>query len=164
MLEINLVTKQEAGAISLLAKPIWEEHYIPIIGSAQVEYMLEKFQSESAIQEQIEQGYQYYLVIQDEQPVGYFSVQPRSNTLFLSKFYLDQSTRGKGFGRQMLTFVESLARQSAANKIELTVNKFNPAYEAYLKMGFENIEAIQIDIGNGYIMDDYRMNKIISPE
>jgi hypothetical protein len=32
---------------------------------------------------------------------------------------------------------------------------------AYQKIGFEIIEELVIDIGNGFIMDDYKMEKSI---
>ena len=44
--EIIRVTDQhEIAAVSALAEEIWRQHFIPIIGEAQVKYMLAKFQS-----------------------------------------------------------------------------------------------------------------------
>ena len=46
----------------------------------------------------------------------------------------------------------------------LTVNKDNAGAIAwYTRMGFKNAGAIVQDIGAGYVMDDYRMEKSISP-
>lgn len=46
-------------------------------------------------------------------------------------------------------------------KISLNVNRFNPAYHFYLKSGFTVVFEEQIPIGNGWIMDDFRMEKAL---
>ncbi|MCW8877691.1 MAG: GNAT family N-acetyltransferase [Kangiellaceae bacterium] len=157
MLQFILAKPQDSQKIADLAKPIWEEHYTPIIGAEQVKYMLDKFQSAAAVEEQIDSGYQYYLVKNEHQCIGYIALEKRNTTLFISKFYLSSEFRGKGLAKLMLARIFNIATQLNCDSLELTVNKFNPAYKAYLKLGFENIESIQIDIGNGFIMDDYRM-------
>ena len=46
----------------------------------------------------------------------------------------------------------------------LTVNKGNDlGIRAYLGTGFRTIDAVETDIGNGFIMDDYIMEKRIEP-
>lgn len=157
MPQIKPATQADARQIADIARPIWEEHYTPIIGKAQVEYMLEKFQSEQAVSQQIKQGFSYSIVEVESELAGYLSTEKRNSTLFLSKFYLSSKFRGKGIAKQMLRFVIDQAKSLDCKIIELTVNKFNPAYQVYLKLGFKNIDSIQIDIGEGYIMDDYRM-------
>jgi len=42
-----------------LAREIWTDHYVPIIGQAQVDYMLDTFQREEAIAAQLAGGYEY---------------------------------------------------------------------------------------------------------
>lgn len=59
--------------VARLGDEIWREHYVPIIGEAQVNYMLDKFQSPRAIASQIKEGASYYLVYMNEKAVGYFS-------------------------------------------------------------------------------------------
>jgi len=159
MTEFRIATTADGQLIEEIAAPIWREHYTPIIGSEQVEYMLNKFQSESAVIEQIENGYTYTLVTVDGNYAGYISTEYRDDTLFLSKFYLSADYRGRGIARDMLNHVDQLAAEKNCHQIELTVNKYNSAYQIYLKLGFETIESIVMDIGGGYVMDDYRMVK-----
>ena len=153
-----------------LASIIWHEHYDAIIGDKQVDYMLEKFQNEKAIAEQQTEGYQYFAAYENSslehsdkavnQLMGYFSIKEKeNNSLFISKFYLSSKARGKGYGRKMLEFIESKARESNKISLDLTVNKFNNAYKVYLKLGFEKVGDAQFDIGGGYIMDDYLLTK-----
>ena len=147
-----------------LAKEIWRQHYIPIIGKDQVEYMLEKFQSKQAIYEQIQNGFIYYLVKLDDDYLGYLSILPKdeSGELFLSKIYISIEQRGKGYGKKAMDFIENLARRRSLSRITLTVNKHNSgAIKAYQKMGFRIVDSIAQDIGGGFIMDDYGMEKIL---
>ena len=68
--EIEIIRVDDQRLIKtvvLLAKEIWREHFTAIIGKAQVDYMLKKFQSEEAVREQIEnEGFLYYLLRQDD--------------------------------------------------------------------------------------------------
>ncbi len=75
--------------------------------------------------------------------------------MYLSKFYLYSTERGKGFGREILRFLMSVALESGVHAIELNVNKENPTIAVYEKMGFRRIRAEKNDIGHGYYMDDY---------
>lgn len=154
--------------IEALAKTIWTRHYTPIIGPAQVRYMLEKFQSRKAIRRQIkEEGIHYFLIQKgSEKPVGYLAVQPEKNPgeLFLSKFYLLRQERGKGYGKKALRFIEAFGRKRELKKIRLVVNKKNAdSLAAYLKMGFQKSGEIVTDVGEGFVMDDFILEKEILP-
>ena len=163
MLEITRVTTPEQIAdVASLAREIWTEHYLPIIGRGQVEYMLEKFQSAEAIAEQTARGYEYHLATSGGRHVGYIAVVPDSegDFLHLSKIYVAKSARGHGIGRRMLERVEDECRRRGLKGVWLTVNKNNAGSLAwYGRMGFENVGPIRIDIGGGYVMDDYKMEK-----
>ena len=149
---------EEITTVARLADKIWKEHYTPIIGSDQVNYMLEHFQSSKAIARQIELGYRYFLLETRDSTVGYFSVERREESLFLSKLYLLDQLRGKGLGRIMMTHIKKLAQRSGLKQIELTVNRHNhTAIGFYRAEGFEIVDTLVQDIGNGYVMDDYRM-------
>jgi ribosomal protein S18 acetylase RimI-like enzyme len=61
-----------------------------------------------------------------------------------------------------MTFIEDLARERGIEQLWLTVNKGNPAVHAYERLGFRVAAAIVMDIGNGFFMDDFRMEKVLS--
>lgn len=161
MIEIKAaVNITDFKIISELAAKIWTEHYTKIIGAAQVEYMVNKFQSITAIENQVEEGFKYYLVYADEIPVGYMSFIQKENSLFLSKIYVLNSARGKGIGKTMIEFLQQKAVELKLQSISLTVNKNNTtAINAYEKMGFDKIDTLVMDIGNGFVMDDFKMVK-----
>lgn len=153
-------TSTHFSDIADLAKHIWEEHYTPIIGKEQVDYMVGKFQTSEAMQKQASEGYIYFLIVFENEQVGYLSIKKNESDLFLSKIYVQKEFRGRKIGKSALEFVESKAKEFNCNSVSLTVNKNNTnSIKAYEKVGFEKNEAIVMDIGNGFVMDDYRMVK-----
>jgi len=141
---------------------IWREHYTPIIGLAQVEYMLDHFQSITAIKKQIAEGVRYYLVENEDENVGYLSFYPKEESLFISKIYVLSNQRGKGLGKAAIGFIENNATDLGLDTLRLTVNKFNTnSITSYEKMGFFKTESVVIDIGGGFVMDDYVMEKAL---
>jgi len=151
---------KELMQIEEMASIIWYDHYTPIIGTEQVRYMLDKFQSVASMTDQIKNGYQYFLILEDETQVGYLSFIKREEELFLSKVYILKELRGQGTGKKAFEFIEAQAKKHQCQKIGLTVNRNNfNSIKAYEKSGFQNIGAIIQDIGQGYVMDDYIMEK-----
>jgi len=158
--------KPEIEELVVLIHEIWREYYTPLIGAEQVEYMLEKFQSVDAITRQIaEENYRYYCVFCDGEPAGYYAAKPSGDDrVFLSKLYVAAKFRGRGLGKQMLQHLIDAARAdgvTSATTIWLTVNKHNRSIDIYLNLGFVITEEIVTDIGNGFVMDDYVMEKKI---
>jgi len=86
--------------IETLADTIWREHYIPIVGKLQIDYMLGKYQSAKAIKTQIENGFEYFVLHLDNTAVGYISIQAEQEVLFLSKIYVLKHYRRKKIATQ----------------------------------------------------------------
>ncbi len=156
--------KKEILIVAALANEIWNDHFVPIIGKKQVDYMLDRFQSEGAITAQINEGFEYYLLGVDNNNAGYIGLvpDPAESSLMISKIYIKKSCRGIGVGNEALDFIEKICRQHSLNKIFLTVNKNNlKTIQWYADNGFIKVDSVVKDIGNGYVMDDYIMEKII---
>jgi RimJ/RimL family protein N-acetyltransferase len=149
--------------VESLAKTIWSEYYTPIIGKPQVEYMLENFQSKKAIRRQLrKEHFLYYLLRKEREYIGYIGIVPdrRRGELFLSKIYVVAGERKKGYGTESLAFIERVAQEMELRKISLTVNKNNiGSIRAYQDLGFKKVAACKTDIGSGFVMDDYVMEK-----
>ena len=154
-------TKKQFADIAQLADVIWREHYIPIIGLEQVDYMVKNYQSAEAMYAQFIDGYHYFMIYYNDQFVGYISIKKEDETLFLSKIYVSKEYRGKKIGKSALNFIEEKAIEMHCKSIRLGVNRFNvSAIAAYKAMGFKIIGEMITDIGNGFIMDDYKMEKL----
>ncbi len=145
-----------------LAHEIWNEHFPSVITQAQIDYMVATFQGTHAISQQILKGMRYYLMRLNTEYAGYFAIQPEEDDkkLFLSKLYVKKSFRGQGLAGTALDFVERQCRDMDLHTIRLTVNKKNTGPIAvYEHKGFKITQAIVTDIGHGFVMDDYVMEK-----
>lgn len=150
-------TDSEIQDIAILANEIWHQHFIPIIGEAQVEYMVEKFQSYPAIKSQIENdGYEYYQIFSGHTMAGYTGIHQENNALFLSKLYIKKDFRGQHLATKALGFLIQLCKERGLGKIWLTCNKYNSnTLAVYDHLGFVITDEQVADIGNGFVMDDY---------
>lgn len=160
---IPVKTEEQRRELAALANEIWNQHFVPIIGQAQVDYMLQKFQCYEAMTDQMEnQGYEYFFSCYNGRNVGYTAIQREEDALFLSKLYLRRAYRGRKLAKQVLEFLTVLCRENGLKKIWLTVNRHNAnTIAVYQKSGFQVVREAVSDIGNGFVMDDYIMEKII---
>ncbi|MCR2808071.1 GNAT family N-acetyltransferase [Paenibacillus soyae] len=154
---------EEIMELARMAAEIWREYYVSIISKEQIEYMIGQYQSGSAIANQIQhQGYEYYFIQENGRAVGYLSVKQEQGKLFLSKFYVRREHRGRGYASQAMAFLEQLCRERSLSHIWLTVNRHNESSIAvYDKKGFRTLREQIAEIGNGYVMDDFVMEKAI---
>ncbi len=151
---------REVKKVARLAREIWWEHYVPVIGRSQVDYMLEKFQSVEAITTQIESGYEYYILLLDEEAVGYLALVPNQSdkSMMVSKIYVKSEYRGQGCGTRLLEFTRKTARERDIERLWLRVNKHNEStIDWYKNKGFTIKKEDRKDIGAGFYMDDYIM-------
>lgn len=162
-----LSVKDNDGIVKLatLAANIWKECFAELLQTEQIDYMLDKFQSERAVTDQIKnQDYEYYFIVGESgNIVGYTAIKPEPDYLFMSKLYLINIERGKGYAKGALDFIINRARALSKSIIRLTVNKQNQrAINAYKKAGFTVYGTQCADIGGGWIMDDYLMEYVIN--
>ena len=162
-------TPDDRARLAALADEIWHEYWPALIGEAQTDYMVERFQSLAAIERDMaEHAYEYWFLQaeDDGRIVGYTGghVEVQTNRFFISKIYLLAEERGRGFAKETVRFYEGLCRERNLEAMYLTVNKGNElGIRAYLGTGFRTIDAVETDIGNGFIMDDYIMEKRTEP-
>lgn len=156
-------TQQDIARIAQLADEIWHQHYASILGAEQIDYMVAKFQSVPAIEKQRnEEGYHYLLLQWEGQDAGFCGYNINDGALFLSKLYIRQAYRRKGIARQVLQTLVDKAQQAHADKIWLTVNRYNQGSVAtYRALGFQTVRTDVTEIGHGFVMDDFIMEKHI---
>lgn len=144
--------------VAVVAAEIWRQYYTPLLGEAQVEYMLSAFQSEKAICDSILTGTRYFLIECEKQIAGYFAYSCEKDAIFLSKLYLKAEYRKKGLSREVIEYLKGVKQELQKSKLYLTVNKQNaPSIAAYRALGFEISSSVNTDIGSGFFMDDYIM-------
>lgn len=162
---ITEATINDAYAIQQLAEAVWWPTYSPILSEDQIKYMLSKMYDIDTIKEQISTQSQYYLLLYaDDILTGFAAYSPREENAAvykLHKLYCLTTTKGKGYGKLLLQAVETKVKESGNNTLELNVNRYNPALTFYERMGFAIAYTEDIEIGNGYQMNDYVMRKIL---
>ncbi|MET0391505.1 MAG: GNAT family N-acetyltransferase [Chitinophagaceae bacterium] len=137
---------------------IWPHTYGSILSGEQISYMLEKMYSERSLTGQMEQQHEFVILYDGVQPIGFASVGLQEPGVFrLHKLYVLPEYQGKGAGRFALQELAKAARRRGGRSLLLNVNRHNKALNFYEKNGFAVIREEDIDIGNGYFMNDYVM-------
>ncbi len=150
-----------------LAGSIWHSHYANIVSTAQIDYMLAGRFKPDKLRAYLNADDRWMLLLRlAGRPIGYCSYSRTSTPgeMKLEQLYLLQEFRGKGLGGFMLRHVEAQARKLGLSVLMLQVNKQNTdAIAVYRKAGFIVREEAVFDIGNGFFMDDYVMEKHLLP-
>ncbi|MBN1831711.1 MAG: GNAT family N-acetyltransferase [Deltaproteobacteria bacterium] len=158
----KIESENDVDTLVPIAHEIWSDHFKTMFDSEALPRLIEGSQSKKAILSQIEDGYQYFFISQDDRKIGYFAykIDHSKNELFLSKIYVYSDQRGKGVGRKVLNHLEKLSHDVGVGKIVLTVNHRNTnSIKAYEKWGFANLGRINRQFENGLVLEDIRMEK-----
>ena len=164
MSEIRNAEIDDLETIRELAYKIWPSAYEEILGKVQLHYMLDKIYSLSSLQHQFTiLKHQFIMMVEDDTPIGFasFSAHEDLKVFHLHKIYVLPSEQGKNFGKQVLDYIISAIKTAGATSLQLSVNRFNKALHFYEKQGFKIIREEDIDIGEGFFMNDYVMEKKI---
>ena len=163
-MKLTALKTEQLPIVIDLTKKIWPVAYGEILSKAQLDYMIDKFYNETALRELMQKGHVFYVAQDDNgKDVGFVSYEINSepNKTKIHKIYVLPETQGTGLGRQFFELVKEKAIENQQNAIFLNVNKYNNAIHFYTKLGFTKVKDEVIDIGNGYVMDDYVMEVTI---
>jgi diamine N-acetyltransferase len=160
-LTIRNATEKDLPLIRTLARQVWPQTYEKLLSRKQISYMMKLIYSEASLAKQMADGHQFLLVYNAAIPVGFASFSETSPTVFkLEKIYLLQNQQGRGAGRFTIEQVIAAIQPQGATALQLNVNRHNnKAKIFYEKIGFTVISEVKIDIGSGFYMDDYVMEK-----
>lgn len=162
MVEIIKALIEDWSTIRKIAHQTWPSTYGGILSEIQLEYMLTKFYSDQALIENISKGHQFILVKNDDNYFGFASYEHnylQKQCTRIHKIYILPETQSRGFGKLLLQFIEKSAIENHSFIISLNVNRFNSALKFYQKMDFKIVGDKDIKIGNGYLMEDFIMEK-----
>ena len=155
--------RQDLPVITLLAPEIWQDAYCKILSQEQIIYMLEMMYAPAKLQADFDNGVKFRLLDYQGRHIGFFAFFECGDdrtTIKLDKLYLHREFHGKGIGSLVLDHLTKCAADAGYAKIKLNVNKANAkAIRSYSRNGFKKKESRKIDIGNGFFMDDYIMEK-----
>lgn len=164
MTEIVIATQQDYKIIDSLAKIIWPHTYNKILSQEQSDYMYDMMYSASAYNEQLALKNHHYLLARNgKNYLGFAAYELNAfyETTKIHKLYVLPETQGTGTGTLLLSKIEKIAKKHGSTKITLNVNRYNSAVDFYLKHGFAKAGEVDVEIGNGYLMEDFIMVKEI---
>jgi diamine N-acetyltransferase len=167
MPRIEPLRSMDFEPLAELAKSIWLAHYITIITREQIDYMLDGRFTADNLRRYLDANDRWMDVLRlDDRQVGYCSYaltggpDPANSEMKLEQLYLLPELHGRGLGKAMLDHVEQRAIQQCCNTLMLQVNKRNEkAIRVYDRAGFKVREEVVVEIGNGFVMDDFIMAK-----
>jgi len=161
--QLTPLTEDDFAALAPLARTIWRTHYGAMIDVRQIDYMIDQRFAPDHLRSYIGQNDRWFDVLRiDGAPVGYCSYRPTAaaSEMKLEQLYLLQDFHGRGLGGLMIRHVEAKARALGCDMVTLQVARFNTGSIAvYRKSGFTVRGDILIDIGEGFVMDDFVMEK-----
>jgi GNAT superfamily N-acetyltransferase len=160
-MEIVRAAHNDISRIQSVAHITWPETFKVILTSGQIEYMLNWMYSYDALSKTIDDPNQsFWLFVEDGRTFGFAGIehhyQGRSATK-LHKIYVLPDAQGKKVGQQLMERVKEEALKAGSEELLLNVNRYNKATGFYERLGFRIVGEENIDIGNGYLMEDYRM-------
>ena len=157
----------DIAPVCALAREIWMQHYPGIITVKQIEYMLAQRYSPEVIRAQLSTGEAWWDKLEVRGELCGFASYERGSgarAMKLDKLYVHQRVRGKGYGAALIEHVARAARGEGMDMLYLQVNKYNHgSVAAYLRAGFTVEKSVKVDIGNGFVMDDFIMSKALIP-
>ena len=153
----ELKSESDVKELSELASKIWNAYYPSIIGQRQVNYMLKKMYSAKSLKKQtMNKRHIFTGAYLNNEMAGFISYSKTSEEdFFLHKLYIKTEIHSKGIGRALFDFTFG---NKNFKTIRLTVNRKNvKAINFYFKKGFIIEKIIDIDIGEGFVMNDFVM-------
>lgn len=157
-LTVQKVGSEALPAIQNLANITWPITYGEILTPQQLDYMMELIYSKPSLLKQMAKGHQFIIAYDEAQPVAFASYSARENNpavYKLQKIYILPNQQGKGIGKLLINYITAAIQPATA--LQLNVNRHNKALHFYEKIGFTIIAEEDIDIGNGFYMNDYVM-------
>lgn len=165
-IRIRPALEADVPIIREIACLTWPDAYGSILSAEQLTYMLDLMYSPEALLDQLStKGHRFLLAEQRGTAQGFASfgahptVKGRSR---LHKLYVLPATQGTGLGRSLLKAVEEACTRQGTSALELNVNRHNRARDFYLRNGFTVLREEVLEIGKGYVMDDFVLLKSLA--
>ena len=160
-IQIRPVTQPDVPAIAALAREIWQATYPGIITQAQIDFMLEQRYGHERLYDDLEDLHKWLdQAFLGDRRIGFAFSEIYKGEFKLDKLYIHPDVQRRGVGGQLIANVAERAKKMGYPCVILQVNKRNTnAINSYKKYGFEVRTATVDDIGGGYVMDDFVMEK-----
>jgi len=159
MYTIEKIKENGLKRIQALALKTWESTYKKILSPEQLNYMFNKMYSSETLLERLNSKNEFYILKNELDDLGFTEIIIEDISIYISKIYIDPKFQKKGYGLKLIEFIENRATKLTKNYITLNVNRYNKALDFYKHIGYTIDKSIDIEIGEGYLMEDYIMKK-----
>lgn len=153
MLTIVKAGEENIPQIQEIARATWPETFKDILSPEQIRYMLQMMYDDASLQRQMRSGHVFLLAGSGGFASYELNYQGKA-VCKLHKIYILPSMQGKSVGKALLTEVARIAKEAGMQQVWLNVNRHNKATGFYERFGFKKTGEEDIDIGNGYFMND----------
>lgn len=163
-MNIRSISSGEVELITDLAHRIWPHTFEKILSKEQIEYMLNWMYEPEILAQQIQSGHLFFAIEDEGRAIGFMGVQPKypdANSMKIHKIYVLPEIQGKGVGRKLIERAIEESRKEGLEKLVLNVNRFNKAVDFYKYLGFKITKEEDIEIGSGYLMEDFVMELVL---
>ncbi len=154
---IYFLEEKDIWKIQKVAHTTWPLAFDGILKDAQLYYMLDLMYTTASLQKQLKEGHLFYSYEEDGVVMGFVGIKIYDSYLKIHKIYIIPDFQGKSIGKKLINHVIEIAKTNNLESISLNVNRYNKAVTFYEHLGFVTELVEDIDIGNGYLMEDYRM-------
>jgi ribosomal protein S18 acetylase RimI-like enzyme len=161
-MEIRRLIKSELHIVSDLAHKIWPSTYSQIISIEQMTFMLNWMYSIETLEKSYETNHAFFAVFDADQPLGFIDLElhnPNPHWMKLQKIYVLPEKQKLGIGLALMDYTVLFAQENNVKHITLQVNRNNKAVVFYQKLGYYVVDEQDFDIGNGYFMNDFVLQK-----
>ncbi len=162
----RLLCREELHLVRQVADEVWPLTFREILSEEQIVYMMEMMYASEVMEREYAEGIRFNGVFDGERAVGYYiwgACKEEAGVAKLHKCYLLTEYQGKGIGSRMLTEAKEQAAKAGFSILRLNVNRHNEkAMRAYFRNGFKAVEMVDKPIGNGFFMNDFVMEAMLS--
>lgn len=159
-MNIRALKQDELSIVHEIAHATWPDTFKDILSQEQIQYMLNWMYDLKQLENQFNQGHQFYVAVLEGNSVGFIGIEPNypeKGITKIHKIYILPNQQGTGIGKKLIEYVKELSIQSEMEGLLLNVNRFNKAVDFYKAIGFNILFEENIDIGDGYLMEDFVM-------
>jgi GNAT superfamily N-acetyltransferase len=163
LMHIRSIDSSEVSVIQHLAHRIWPDTFGDILSKEQIAYMLNWMYSLETLSKQLSEGHRFFIYEEHGVPLGFMGIELfDDHSVKIHKLYVSPDMQGTGIGKKFIDFVKTWAKDHRADAVFLNVNRFNNAVDFYKHIGMAIIKTEDIEIGNGFLMEDYVMELKLS--
>jgi ribosomal protein S18 acetylase RimI-like enzyme len=162
MVEIIEATSQDLLLIRQLAEQIFHVTYLPLQPREKVDYLFDLMYSATSLANQMSEGQKFVFAKEGTEYLGFASYEincKKAGITKIHKLYVLPGAQGKGVGWKLINVIAEIAKENKNQILSLNVYRQNPAIDFYEKIGFKKVDEVDIDVGNGFTMNDFVMEK-----